>query len=213
MRGEPVFRLSRAVVGQYPGSVRNKFKMLMVGTAAVLSAAGCSATGTANNTAALTGASPSAGSAANAASSGNANAPANSDAVGADGARSASGSKLGTAGTDQKSATAAAGKVTIYGCDHQPVSQPTNYVLFCGDGNAWLDKMAWSDWGAPTATGKGTYVQNDCQPNCAAGKPVSAPATATLSALKDGHYTKLHIVTPKGNSDFTIDAQGPLVTG
>jgi hypothetical protein len=33
----------------------------------------------------------------------------------------------------------------------------------------------------------------------------------TLTGLKGGHYSSLHIVTAKGVSDYRIDAMGPVM--
>lgn len=105
-----------------------------------------------------------------------------------------------------------AGKVTVYGCDQQPVAQPKTYILSCGDGGVVLNQLTWTGWGTAKASATGVRTQNSCVPTCAAGSPISTEASVTLSGLAAGHYTKLHVVTAKGTSDYTIDAQGPLTT-
>lgn len=163
----------------------------MVGTATALLAAGCGATGTAGAGGAPT-------SAAGSTPGGGASNP-TPPAV------------TGTAlGGSAPASTAPAGKVTVYGCDGQPVAQPKTYILSCGDGGVVLNQLVWTGWGTANTGATGVQTQNNCVPTCAAGSPISTKATATLSGLTAGHYTTLHVVTDKGASDYTIDAHGPL---
>ncbi len=62
--------------------------------------------------------------------------------------------------------------------------QPNHYVLACGDGNAYLENLAWTDWGSEVAKASGTYFANDCTPNCGAGTVQSWPATVSVSSPK-----------------------------
>jgi hypothetical protein len=132
-------------------------------------------------------------------------------AAGCGSTRSADGGAV--VGGNGPTASAASLSATVYSCDRQPVARPTSYILTCGDGGVALDQLAWSAWGAAQATATGVQVQNSCTPSCAAGSPISAKATVTLSGLSGGHYTKLQVVTAKGTSSYTIDAAGPVVTG
>ncbi len=93
------------------------------------------------------------------------------------------------------------------------MERPQAYVLTCGDGGVALNLLAWSGWGGPQATATGVEIRNSCVPNCAAGSPISTTATATLSGLRGGHYTKLHVVTANGASDYSIDTMGPVAAG
>jgi hypothetical protein len=62
-----------------------------------------------------------------------------------------------------------------------PVIEPSQIMLACGDGNAYITAINWSSWTSTSASGTGTYVQNDCSPNCAAGTFLRYPgATFTL---------------------------------
>lgn len=67
---------------------------------------------------------------------------------------------------------AAASPLKITNCN-KAASSPKLLTLTCGDGNTVLKGMKWSNFGAATATGKGSFVTNTCEPNCAAGKDVS----------------------------------------
>ena len=93
------------------------------------------------------------------------------------------------------------------------MSQPKSFILLCGDGGAWLDGLVWSHWGAATSTATGVLLEKTCDPTCAAGGTTSSTATVTLTGLKDGRYTSLRIVTPRGVSDYRLDAMGPVTVG
>lgn len=78
----------------------------------------------------------------------------------------------------------AASPLKITDCN-RALSRPKQLTLACGDGNTALKGMRWSGFGSAAAQGKGTFVTNTCEPNCAAGKDVSYPvkvkATGALS--------------------------------
>jgi hypothetical protein len=91
-------------------------------------------------------------------------------------------------------ATPGAGAATptrVLTCTDTVASKPTTYTLSCADANAGWTGMTWSSWSATTATGRGILRQNDCTPNCAAGKFINYRATVTLSKVvttkKYGH--------------------------
>lgn len=63
-------------------------------------------------------------------------------------------------------------------------SRPKRLTLTCGDGNTYLKNMSWSSFGGETASGKGTFVSNTCEPNCAEGKNVSYPVTVKAMGHK-----------------------------
>jgi hypothetical protein len=102
----------------------------------------------------------------------------------------------------------AASPLKITDCN-KAVSSPKLLTLTCGDANTALKGMSWSSFGSATTQGKGTFVTNTCEPNCAAGKDVSYPvkvkATGALSC-KGGLrvYGKLAL-------QFTGRAPGPGV--
>lgn len=179
--------------------MHSPLKSLIVGTATALLAAACASTGTTSTgTATHTSTSPG----AEGTSAATAAAPPSLDVTG---------TALG--GSSVTSSAHSTGKATVYGCDGQPVSQPKTYTLACGDGGTLLEQLAWTGWGKAKATATGVQIQNSCQPSCAAGAPISAKATVTLSGLSSGHYTTLSVVTVKGTAVYTIDTRGPLVTG
>jgi len=77
----------------------------------------------------------------------------------------------------------AATPLKITNCN-KAASRPKLLTLTCGDGNEVLKGMTWSNFGAPTASGKGTFVTNNCQPNCASGKDVSYPVSVKAQGSK-----------------------------
>jgi hypothetical protein len=77
----------------------------------------------------------------------------------------------------------AASPLKITNCN-KAASSPKLLTLTCGDGNTVLKGMKWSNFGAGTATGKGTFVSNTCEPNCAEGKDVSYAVTVKAMGSK-----------------------------
>ena len=67
---------------------------------------------------------------------------------------------------------------------NQEQLKPKRITLACGDAGIWLSKLKWSNWTGSTASGAGTYNQNTCTPDCAAGKIKSYPVKLTLSKPK-----------------------------
>ena len=47
--------------------------------------------------------------------------------------------------------------------------------------NEFLYRMRWSQWSATRAVGTGTYLLNDCTPNCAEGRFSSVPVVVTFT--------------------------------
>jgi hypothetical protein len=77
----------------------------------------------------------------------------------------------------------AAAPLKIINC-YTAASRPKTLTLACGDGDTALKAMRWSSFGGATAAGKGTYVTNTCEPNCAEGKIISFPVTVKASGAK-----------------------------
>jgi hypothetical protein len=77
----------------------------------------------------------------------------------------------------------AASPLKITNCN-KAASSPKLLTLTCGDGNEVLKGMTWSNFGAGTASGKGTFVTNTCEPNCAQGKDVSYPVSVKAEGKK-----------------------------
>ena len=76
-------------------------------------------------------------------------------------------------------------------CAHKLATKPGTYVISCADANSGWTGATWSTWTATGATGKGTFYQNDCTPNCAAGKVIKYKATIDLTTVKTTSSGKL----------------------
>jgi len=99
-------------------------------------------------------------------------------------------------------AAAPAARMVVFDCPGQhAMVRPKSFVLACADGNSAFDKLTWSAWGPGLASAKGTLVQNDCTPYCAAGHFHRYPALVVLwgsKAVGSGEhaYTKLTLILP-----------------
>ena len=67
--------------------------------------------------------------------------------------------------------------VEVYGNCKTPSVEPAEIVLACADYNAILESLHWTSWTATSATAVGTFVYNDCTPNCAEGHFHHVPGT------------------------------------
>lgn len=74
----------------------------------------------------------------------------------------------------------AASPLKITNCD-RAVSRPATIVLACADANSLLKRLHWTSFGGSTAQGKGTFVINSCEPNCADGKALSFAVSVTAT--------------------------------
>jgi hypothetical protein len=77
----------------------------------------------------------------------------------------------------------AATPLKITNCN-KAASRPKLLTLTCGDGNTVLKGLTWSSFGGETASGKGTFVTNTCEPNCSEGKNVSYPVSVKAMGSK-----------------------------
>jgi len=95
---------------------------------------------------------------------------------------------------------APAARMVVFDCPGQhAMVRPKSFVLACADGNAALAKLAWSTWVPGLASAKGTLVENDCTPYCAAGHFHRYPALVVLWGSKaagpgEHAYTKLTLI-------------------
>jgi hypothetical protein len=65
--------------------------------------------------------------------------------------------------------------------------------MSCADANASWKKVSWATWGSKSATGSGELYQNDCTPNCAAGRFRTYAAKVVLSeVIKTKKYGALY---------------------
>jgi hypothetical protein len=88
--------------------------------------------------------------------------------------------------------TPAVAPVVVFDCPGQhAMVRPKDFVLACADGNSAVEQLSWSAWAPGLASAKGTLVQNDCVPYCAAGHFHRYPALVVLwgsKAVGHGEY-------------------------
>ena len=125
---------------------------------------------------------------------------------------------IATAGCGAAASAASLGKHQAAGSSAVPVVvacinktqiRPSEYILPCGDGNAYLNHLNWSAWGSSSALASGTYTFNDCTPSCVGGHGHSFGALAVLWDVQPwpGHagvryFTRLTIIFT-GNRSYT----------
>jgi hypothetical protein len=78
-------------------------------------------------------------------------------------------------------AASASAPLKITNCN-TAASRPKLLTLTCADGNTVLKALRWSSFGGRSAQGRGTFVTNTCEPNCAAGKDVSYPVAVKATS-------------------------------
>ena len=101
------------------------------------------------------------------------------------------------------------GVPVVIACINKTQIRPGEYILPCGDGNAYLHHLNWAAWGSSSALGGGTYTFNDCTPNCLSGHGQSFGVLAVLWDVQPwpGHtgvryFTRLTIIFT-GNRNYT----------
>lgn len=65
--------------------------------------------------------------------------------------------------------------IKVYGDCTTASVEPAGIVLACGDYGESLSGLRWSTWTAGAATGVGSFVYNDCNPDCADGHQHTVP--------------------------------------
>lgn len=82
-------------------------------------------------------------------------------------------------------------------------TKPKELVLECGDGNEYLDKIKWKKWNKKQATGRATYMVNDCDPTCVDGTWDSYRVKVTLKKPKtqsgERVYSRVILRFPKAS--------------
>lgn len=61
--------------------------------------------------------------------------------------------------------------------------KPASIVVACADDGIGVEDLTWTSWTASGAVGTGKVWENNCTPDCAAGKIGYYPATVTLSGV------------------------------
>ena len=114
---------------------------------------------------------------------------ARSRALGAAVAGCAAITALAASGTGLAATAAPAARpVVVVNCGKAQV-EPSQFVLACADGNAYLKGLHWVSW-RTVAFGSGTEAVNDCTPTCVGGKFYSYPVLITVwrPEARPGHH-------------------------
>jgi hypothetical protein len=104
----------------------------------------------------------------------------------------------------QKTSIPTSKQILTWDCE-TAVYKPESMTITCADGGIYIEKIRWTTWSPEGATGIGIYSENLCEPNCAEGNRVNAPANLKLSNLteQDGkHYLRTLDITTQDGKDF-----------
>ena len=116
--------------------------------------------------------------------------------------------------TPTVSATASS-DVFINECGMGFATKPESIILACADGNLAVQHISWLMWEGEKALGRGTFIYNDCEPDCADGKTHLVPVQfSLLGVAKDlsgkSVFTQMQVVSesdplPSGATSDTYD--------
>ncbi len=103
--------------------------------------------------------------------------------------------------TVKQAATAKSPKYVVLDCNLKPVVAPSTLIITCADAGIGVQDLHWTSWTPKLASGHGTFWENDCTPDCAAGHFHYYPSLEVLwgSAAVKGHpadrrYTELTVI-------------------
>jgi hypothetical protein len=111
---------------------------------------------------------------------------------------------LNTIAPSSKPISTAAKDIFTWDCEY-PEHKPKAITLTCADGGLYIDQITWNTWSKSGATGTGTFYENLCEPSCAEGEQVSAPAKITLTDLsprKGKNYLRTLDISTQDGKDF-----------
>ena len=94
--------------------------------------------------------------------------------------------------------------VWVYDCEI-PEQRPELLMLTCASGGMRVEKIIWSTWSSNGAVGYGTYLENDCKPDCSQGSYDSVPVYFTLSETvvhKGEIFLKTLEITPEQGQEL-----------
>ena len=70
----------------------------------------------------------------------------------------------------------------VYNCE-LPEQKPKTMLLTCADGGIRIEQLTWSAWSSNSAFGYGTYLENNCEPDCSEGKYTASKVTIKLDQV------------------------------
>jgi hypothetical protein len=95
--------------------------------------------------------------------------------------------------------------VWIYNCE-LPEQKPKTILLTCADGGIRIEQLTWTTWSSTNASGYGTYLENNCVPDCSEGEYKATKVNLMLDNLtqhKGKHFFKnLNIVIEQDQKQF-----------
>jgi len=101
--------------------------------------------------------------------------------------------------------------VGVSNCGQKPTVRPKELILTCADGGDLVKDLTWTVWSPTLAIGRGSEVQNVCEPDCAAGNTVTSPVDVYLhGAMADAtgsQFTRL-IVDKLRDTPGDVDEWG-----
>jgi hypothetical protein len=91
-------------------------------------------------------------------------------------------------------------KYFVADCNQWQV-EPSGYIFTCADDGVGLQDLHWTTWSPALASASGTYYENQCTPDCAAGHFLKYPALVVLwgsGVVKrhpaDRRYTEFRLI-------------------
>jgi hypothetical protein len=78
-----------------------------------------------------------------------------------------------------KTSAGQAPTVAVYDCADQPQVKPTDFDIFC-DGSGYFVHLDWTAWNTTLATATAVQYQDNCEPDCVAGKWSHQPVDVIL---------------------------------
>ena len=94
----------------------------------------------------------------------------------------------------------ASSDIFINECGMGFATKPESIILACADGNLAVQHISWLMWEGEKALGRGTFIFNDCEPDCADGKTHLVPVQISLLGVaKDlsgrSVFTQMQVVS------------------
>ncbi len=81
-------------------------------------------------------------------------------------------------------------------------AQRPSSLQLTGDGTLSVEKVQWTSWGGPTASGSGSALYHGCTPNCAQAQTHAAVVSIRLSDVRScggrHYYAGLTLTLPSG---------------
>jgi hypothetical protein len=116
-------------------------------------------------------------------------------------------------------ASASARQTLLIGNCAKAKFKPRNLIFACGDASFGATGVTWSSWTRNSASGSGTGQINDCNPDCAHGKTLTAAINVTAGkprTCKNGRrlFTRLSYSWVAGVSPVpNVPATGSIPAG